>query len=468
MNSKTMIKLALSGALVAIPVTGITAISYANAKGDAAVSKEVKKAMKAAKKAEKLFAEGKKDDAAKFAEQAVAGDMTNSAHRALLARIYLSQGKFVSAERTLMDVMELGISDPRTVISLSLTRIAQGKTDSAIAVLDANRSLVTDGDYGLALALVGRAREASDLLTSSIREKGGNARVRQNLALALALDGRWREARLMASQDLDQSAVNRHIADWAQYARPNAYERRVAGLLGVTPQRDAGQPVRLALANTNKGLAAVSSDVAPATEIPVETAATPASMYGELAAVGPAPVATSAGFAASEGEVATAAIEPIFAPIPAMEAPLIEADTGPVKAASIIPAPVAKPQAAKPPVKLALADTAPRASVGGKYLVQLGAYSSTDGAQKAWGQLRSRHSVLSGFTSASSSVTVNGKRLVRLAASGFGNKASADQVCNQIKSRGGTCIVRNINGAAPARMASASPRRAAGRRIASR
>jgi D-alanyl-D-alanine carboxypeptidase len=390
---------------------------------------QAKKAFMWAQKAEKLYAKGKIEKALSYAEGAVAGDMRNHEYRALLARIYMKQGRFVAAERTLMDVMELGQTDPRTVVSLALARIAQGKVDSAIALVDANQSILPASDYGLALALAGDSKRAVDVLVEAIRADNATARTRQNLALAYAFEGRWREAQVMSVQDMPKTMADKRIVEWAKYSRPGAYEVRVAGLLGVTPQADSGQPVRLALnaAPQDTQMAAVEAPV----EAPVEVAV--AAPVEELAAVGPAPVEVA------PVEVAAAA------PAPAFEAPLIKAPEAPAKAE----------------VKLALAETKPAAakSVSGTHLVQLGAFSSSANAQVAWNQFTRKHSVLQGFDSAKSSVTVNGKTLVRLAASGFGNKASADAACRAIKAKGGDCIVRSVGGNAPVRMAAAKPAR---------
>lgn len=450
MNSKMIVKLALSSAVVAVPTTGCSsignAIGISSTKAMTSVEALAKKAEKNQRKAEKQLAKGRLDKAQKYAEMAVEGDMTNAAYRATLAKVYLAQGKFQSTEQTLNDVMQLGVNDPRTVISLALSRIAQGRTGSAIALVQANRSVISDSDYGLALALAGKDAEAVDVLTNAIRSSGTTARTRQNLALAYAMNGRWREARIMASQDLTEAAVNEQISQWAHYARPGAYQRRVAGLLNVTPQADSGQPVRLALANANRSYANAAVPAAP------QPASSPVNLLpqnnGELAAVGPAPIATSVGFAAAENDVKVAAAP---APKPAMEAPLIAAVKGPIKAA-VAKAPVAAP-AAKKPTKLAIANIAPRRSVAGTHIVQLGAFSSTSNAQKAWAKYANKYSVLSGFSSASSSVTVGGKRLVRLAAMGFGNKQSAAAACQSIKRQGGSCIVRPVGKNKPVRLA---------------
>jgi D-alanyl-D-alanine carboxypeptidase len=440
MNRKTFVKLAISAAVVASPGIGLTEISVSAASGSKSAEAQAKKAFGWAQKAEKHYAKGNIDKALRYAEAAVGGDMQNHEYRALLARIYMKQGRFVAAERTLMDVVELGQSDPRTVVSLALARIAQGKVDSAIALVDANRSILPASDYGLALALAGDSKRAVDVLVDAIRSNNATARTRQNLALAYALDGRWREAQVMAVQDMPKTMADKRIVEWAQYSRPGAYEVRVAGLLGVTPQADAGQPVQLALnvVAAETQMAAVEAPV----EAPVEVAmaytapvSAPAAVE-ELAAIGPAPVDV-APVVEQAVAVAVAAL-PVVAPV-AEEAPLIKAPEAPAKA----------------PVKLALADTKPAVSrsVSGTHLVQLGAFSSNASAQAAWGQFVKKHNVLQGFDSAKSTVTVNGKTLTRLAAMGFGNKASADAACRAIKAKGGDCIVKSVGGNAPVRMA---------------
>ncbi len=445
MNSNFVVKLALSTAFVAVPTLGCTSLGVSSTAKVSAAKAGPEKAFGWAKKAEKAFAKGKTDRALTFAELAVEADMQNRDYRALLARIYMTQGRFASAERTLTDVMELGQVDPRTVVSLALVRIAQGDVNSAISLVEANRAIVPASDYGLTLALAGESGRAIEVLTDAIRADNASARTRQNLALAYALDGRWREARMMAVQDMSQDMVNERIAEWAQYARPNAYQLRVAGLLNVTPREDAGQPVRLALNSATATLASVQPETLP-TPIAAPAAAV------ELAAIGPAPVAESAGFSAVETAMQIVEV----APSAITEAPLIKAQTGPSKAAA--PAVVA-------PIKLAIADVpavAPKA-VTGTHVVQLGAFSSAAAAERAWSQYSKRFGVLNGFASASSKVTVNGKTLIRLAASGFGNQATANSACQQIKSMGGVCLVRSNGGQAPVRMASAQGRRVAAR-----
>lgn len=442
MNSKFVVKLALSTAVVAGTAITATTAGFGNTDKVSAKKAGPEKAYGWAKKAEKAFAKGKTDRALTFAELAVEADMQNRDYRSLLARIYMAQGRFVSAERTLMDVMDLGQVDPRTVISLALTRIAQGNVDSAVALVEANRGIVPVSDYGLTLALAGRSGDAVNVLSEAVRFDGANARTRQNLALSYALDGRWRDARVMAGQDMSQTQVNERIAEWAQFARPEAYTLRVAGLLKVRPNlADTGQPVRLALNSVAPvGLADAGSVIAPV-EVPASQPAV------ELAAVGPAPFADSVGFAGVETAVQMAEPEAVAV---AAEAPLIKAPESPAKAA---------------PVKLALADVPASKAVknGGTHVVQLGAFNNAAVASDAWARLSKRHGMLGGFEPAKTSVTVNGRKFIRLAATGFDSASAASAACSQIKSQGGVCFVRSAAGAAPVRMA-----RAPGRRIASR
>lgn len=445
MNKTLFFKLAVTTAFIAVPSVGCTQMGVSSASANISAEAQAKKALGWAQKSEKLLVKGQIDKALTYAEAAVEGDLRNVEYRALLARIYMQQGRFVAAERTLMDVVELGQVDPRTIVSLALAKTAQGKVESAISLVEAHRAILPASDYGLALALAGDNKRAVDVLVDAIRSNNETARTRQNLALAYALDNRWREAQVMASQDMPQTVVDQRIVQWAQFARPSAYEVRVAGLLGVKAQADTGQPVRLALnaAPTDVQMASVAAPETPSIAM--------AGPVGELAAIGAAPV--DFGYSAEEDVKVALAV-----PAPAFEAPLIKAPEGPSKAVET---------AAKAPVKLALADTRPvntAKPVAGTHLVQLGAYSSPGNAKNAWGKLQSKYGVLQGFDSASSSVTVNGKKLTRLAATGFGNKASADAACRAIKAKGGDCIVRSTSGeSSPVQMAQAKPRKLASR-----
>lgn len=445
MNSKFVVKLALSTAFIVAPAITASTAGFGSSDKVSAKKAGPEKAYVWAKKAEKALAKGKTDRALTFAELAVEADMHNRDYRALLARIYLAQGRFVAAERTFADVMELGQVDPRTVISLALTRIAQGNVDSALSLVEANRAIVPVSDYGLTLALAGRPGDAIAVLAETVRSGAATARTRQNLALSYALGGRWREARVMASQDMTQDKVNERIAEWAQYARPDAYAMRVAGLLKVQPNlADTGQPVRLALnsaAPTGLAVAEIAPSMASLSDQPTQPAV-------ELAATGPAPVSESAGFTLAEEDIRMAVAQPAVE-----EAPLIKAAPSP-----------AKTMAAAAPVKLAMVDVpaSKPAMGGGTHIVQLGAFSNSANAKAAWANYSKKFTILAGSQSEQSAVKVNGKNFVRLAATGF-SASAANAACSQIKAQGGACFVRAGGGAAPVRLATKQTRRVAAR-----
>lgn len=446
MSSHFVIKLALSAALVAVPAMTASAAGAGSTANASVNMASPQKAFAWAKKAERALRNGKTDKALAFAERAVQADMQNRDYRGLLARVYMAKGRFASAERTLMDVMELGQADPRTVISLALARIALGNTESAVLIVDSNRSILPVSDYALTLALAGRSADAVKILTDAVRADNATSRIRQNLALAYALDGRWRDARIMASQDMPQERVNEQIAEWAQLARPGAHTTRVAGLLKVQPDMsDTGQPLRLALSSINAIGFAQADVVPPSLPEFADVASAPAAAV-ELAAVGPAPVSESAGFAIVENYVKVAEATPSQ---PVYEVPLIKASE--VSAKSSVTAPVTYVPKAKTP------------AAAGSHLVQLGAFSSVASAQAAWNKYAKRYRALNGFSSASSTVTVNGKKLVRLAAMGFGDAASARATCKMIKSQGGDCFVRTNGGPQNIRMANAAWRKIAAR-----
>src|SRR3546814_7521889 len=92
---------------------------------------------------------------------------------------------------------------------------------------------------------------SSDLyiLAGAARQKGADARTRQNLALAFALSGRWAQARIVASQDLPLDKLEDRMAQWSTLAGQPSQQVRVAKLIGTEAQTDAGMPIRLALAN---------------------------------------------------------------------------------------------------------------------------------------------------------------------------------------------------------------------------
>ncbi|MES2700364.1 MAG: SPOR domain-containing protein, partial [Pseudomonadota bacterium] len=343
------------------------------------------------------------------------------------------------------------------------------------------------------------------LMGNAIRGGENTAKMRQNLAYAYAVAGRWREARLMAAQDVPADQLGARIAQWAEMASPDAYELRIARLLGVPAGvRDIGQPTALALANTPglEQLAAEASGyVATAPQVARAVAegrmAVPASA-SELPAVGrPAPAvnvaaadavaasqpadfatafATDAPSGGSLAQVTQDAIRFLNAPVvqampvrygAAPDTATAETPAAPARAARAAASTGARQVAARaiaprgetasPVAALAMAD--------GTHLVQLGSFSSEQGARRAWGIYVSRYPELAGHDMVITEAMVRGKRYFRVSAAGF-DRANSRSMCSQVATRGGDgCISWAANSPLPGALPS---RREDGVRLARR
>lgn len=466
MKRDTILKLAASTMVMSLTLTGCGPFGGGSVASSSSKPATVKDGAKYAKKAEKALSKGKVEDAIVYAERSVAGVGTDPETRALLGQSYMAAGRFYSAERSFLDAMELGQNDARTILSLSLSQLAQGKANKAKQLIENNRQFIPTADYGLALALAGDAKGAIVELENAIRNANATGRTRQNLGLAYALDGRWKEAKLMAMQDMTPATLDNRMMQWAQMARPGAYEVRVASLLNVKPvANDPGQPIRLAL-NAAPVMPAVAA-ANPAEDYSREVASFDSDM--PLPAVGPAPVANSeVDFMAKENNVTVtkvaipaskpAAKTPAATPAPAAPEKtfIVEGPDAPKSAAKAVPVKAAATQviAAVKPIMQKVAFTPRARSISnGKHLVQLGVFSSPENVKRAWGILSSQNKDLAAFQYASSPIKRNGKTLYRLAAMGFGNAQSAKDMCSGIKSKGGACIVRNVDKVRPTQMA---------------
>ncbi|GAA0483182.1 hypothetical protein GCM10009096_26960 [Parasphingorhabdus litoris] len=471
-----ILKLAASTMVISTTLTGCGPFGGGSVASSSSKPATVKDGAKYAKKAEKALRKGQVEKAIVFAERSVAGVGSDPETRALLGQSYMAAGRFYSAERSFLDAMELGKRDARTILSLSLSQLAQGKANKAKQLIEDNRQFIPTADYGLALALTGDSKSAVEVLEEAIRGANVAGRTRQNLGLAYALDGRWKEAKLMAMQDMTPATVDNRMMQWAHMARPGAYEVRVASLLNVEPvTNDPGQPVRLAL-NAAPVMPAVAAT--PAEDYNREVASFDRDM--PLPAVGPAPVAESeVDFMAKENDVKVTTVD-VPASKPAVKAPVVKPAPAAPEKKFIVEAPAAKPAAApkaapvtsaaaqaisavKPVLQKVAFTPRARSISGNKHLVQLGVFSSPENVERAWDILSKQNKDLASFQYASSTIQRNGKTLYRLAAMGFGNEQSAKDMCVGIKAKGGACIVRNVQNIRPTQMASKAPRKLAAR-----
>lgn len=383
------------------------------------------RAANAASKAETALAKGKTDSAIANAEAAVQAEPNNLGYRAMLGSAYLKAGRFNSAVTSYKDAMSLGDQSARTALSLALAHVATGDADKARSVLDDWRDVIAPADLGLAYALAGEPDRGVMVLTDALRGGDNSPKVRQNLAYAYALAGQWRDARVMASQDVPGNQIDDRIGQWAASAHPEAFRERVAIMLGVPVQaKDPGQPTALALVNTpsTEQLAAEASTLAPRTaavdskELPAESDAATGAPGVTLARY-EAPVTTppqsfEAAFATSAPQGGTPA--------------QVIADTLRF---------VSEPVVQNLPARFGFVAQGAKRSRGlgtGTHLVQLGSFASEAGARRAWGMYTARHPELLRHELKITPAQVKGRQFWRVSATGF-DRLGAISMCSQVQ-----------------------------------
>lgn len=384
--------------------------------------------------AQSALAKGQVDRAITLAESAVSAAPRDASLRLVLAQAYLRAGRFDSASATFNDAMDLGDTSARTALSLALSNIAAGRKDEAVAILDDWRSSIPVNDLGLAYALAGETGRGVALLGDALRSGDSSPKLRQNLAYAYALDGRWTEARTMAAQDVPANMLDARISDWAQNARPEDYQRRIASLLSVPYRSDPGQPSALALnaSPSTQQLASESAASAIAPQPAAELAAAAAEPQAEAPARFASAFTTPTTFTAPE-----APAQPAVASGPTFVSQPVVQSVAP-RAAS------AAPRAARVAAVARRADGAPVAAArpvaaGGSHLVQLGSFSSEQGARRAWGVFAARNPELRSYRMTITPATVRGRNFWRVAAAGL-DAGGASGLCSSVKGRGGACF----------------------------
>jgi len=380
--------------------------------------------------AQTALSKGKVDKAIVHAEAAVLAEPRNPGFRALLGASYMEAGRFQSAATSFGDALDLGDENPHTVLSFALAKIALGEGRSAVSVLDEYANLIDPADLGLALALAGEPERGVHVLVNAVRASDPTPKLRQNLAYTYALAGNWRAARVMAAEDVPADQLDQRLTQWAAMSAPEQFRQRVASLLDVTPQMDAGQPQRLALGNfpSDAMMFAQAADQAPV-EMAAETPA-PAS----LAIADTAPVATFA-----QAFEDTPAVRPASR-ISYVSKPVVQQLPNRAERA----APRSAPRMAAASSQRRMAATAAPAPVASdksvnSHLVQLGSYSSKVEAERGWNVLKAKFPELTDHDLVITEAVVNGRNFWRVAAEGFGPK-SAQSLCSSVKSAGRGCF----------------------------
>ena len=397
-------------------------------------------------RAQMALSEGDYASAVGLAESAAEASPQDAAIRGLLGNAYFGAGRFASAEAAYGDALSLAPAQPSIILKRALVQIAQGKNSEAIALLQAAQGMVDPADYGLALALAGRASDAVQILDVAARANGADSRVRQNLALALGLSGDWQNAKIVAAQDLTPDLVDARVQQWMALAKPVHSYDQVAALIGVTPAAgDPGQPIRLAL-NPQSSTRVAQADPQPAPVQVAEAAPVPNAPFFSTPVSQPVPaVAEAAPPPAPEVQEKREAIAAAAAMSP--EAPAAFA----AMASNF--APKAKPAKAKKagaPVRPAAAQLAAGKS---KAVVQLGAYSSEARVSAAWAQLSKKYPGLRKYSPMVARFDGPKGTVWRLSVRGFDTQSEALSSCSALRGKGGNCFVRSTAGDSPVQFA---------------
>ena len=442
-----------------------------------------------ATRAQAALVNGEYDTAINYAEKAVAGSPNDAGFRALLGNAYFASGRFASADMAYADSLAILPAQPQIILKRSLVMIAQGRGDAAVSLLDTAQGYVSESDRGLALALAGRHQSAIAVLDNAARSASGDARTRQNLALAYALSGDWNNARAIAAQDVPADQLDARLSQWRTMAAPSHSAQQVAALTGVTPAAiDPGQPTRLALnpqAVPQQRAATVTAPIQlqPAPSVSTQAiAANQAVSSPNVANVPPAAVQPFTVARAETGRIEAAerpAANVRYTEVPVIEGDFEEADTlAPLPAQPAAESAIMTPaDIAAMPVKMAEAKATPSAGLSSdatrftqsaasitaaaealkgdsQYVVQLGAYNKRADLDMGWAVATENFSPISKFKPMAARADINGKKYYRLAAWGFAGDAEARDFCMSIKQAGGDCWVREVAGDAPFQLAS--------------
>ncbi len=436
MNKAIVMKFAASAALLGTVAVGCKPASHPAALSSVAPRAD-RQAAKLADKATEALARQDAPAAVRFAEEAVAFAPREASYRVLLGRAYIAAGRFSSAEAVLADALVLAPGDGRATLNLALTRVALGKWDQARDMLGNAKGRIGESDRGLALALAGDKTGGVEVLEAAARAEGAGVQARQNLALGYALAGRWAESRSVAAQDLAPQLLRARMSEWAQMSQPKDAWDQVAAVLHVTPIEDVGMPVALALAPSPAGQSVALAEPAAVAAV----APTPESQVEVAAAVPATPPV----------EVAVAALSPAATPV---EIPAIAQASLPPARLMEVAAITPPPLIAAPAGRVRLPVRAPlRQSAGGRYVVQLGAFSSVENARSAWRLAVRRIDRIAGIAPSQAVFSGQGTAVHRLSLAGFETRSAATGLCERIRSSGGTCFVRAVAGDMPVRWA---------------
>ncbi|MDE2303791.1 MAG: SPOR domain-containing protein [Sphingomonadales bacterium] len=462
---------ALAGVLLAAPLQGVSARNSPDAA-----------------RVDRALAHGDVTEAIALGEAQVARAPGDAAVHAALGHAYLRGGRFDSAMAVLSDAVALGDASARTLLGLALAQLACGQDQAARVTLDRGQAVIAPADLGLALALAGDTGRGIAVLTDSVRIGEADAKLRQNLAYAYALDGRWADARLAAGFDLPPDQADARVQQWAASMQPGAGRERIAQLLGVPLVADAGHPAALAADGAKPAPAAQLAAASPRSDadgqLPaVEAAPRPAPVFAAPAAAAAVPIKLPPTLPQAISTLPQVTYTPPQATPATLRAasvpatPRIAMVSHPVVEALAPAAPVsslARPVPARPVVVTLLTPPAgafkdpvrqwtmplprerreaPRPAPAAvafhsTHVIQLGAFGSEAGAERARALFARRDSSLRGHDFRITRAEIHGRTYWRVVSAGF-DQAQAAQTCSGLKHRGSACFAYAQDRAAP-------------------
>jgi len=400
-----------------------------------------------ASRAEAALAKGKVQAAVEHAEAAVLAQPQNASYRTTLGSAYLDAGRFASSEAAFNDAMKLGDNSARTALSLVLALDGQGKYQQAVGLLDDWQKQIAPADLGLAYALSGQPTQGIDILATAIRSGQNTPKVRQNLAYAYALAGRWKDARIMASQDVPANLVGDRMEEWAEMVQPEAWQARVADMVGAPAGIvDQGLPAQLALVN-NPSVEQLASEAAASAAPKAELAAVDkpadvpqaqplASPTNELPAIASSAPDTSVASAVAPKPEKASDFKSAFATVAQANTTVAQVTHDSTLFAS---KPAPRTSTARRASTPSAAQAIAAKESAGTHLVQLGSFGSEQGARRAWGIYAKRYPELRNHQMVISEAVVRGKHYWRVSAAGFG-LASSQAMCGRVKNGGEGCF----------------------------
>lgn len=380
------------------------------------------------------------------AERAVAKRPQSAEARMRLGQAYLAAGRFVSAATTFEDATALGDREPGTGLGMALAYIGAGRNAEAAALLGHWRDSLPSGDYALAIALAGDPAQAIAVMADAIKQGENTPKLRQNLAYAYALSGRLAEARVIASQDVPVDQIDARISEWALQASIGSQQSRVAALLGAPVRGDPGQPVQIALAPSaaeRPAFAVNDTPRAPAVdqELPAlreeAFASRLAAAEEPQAAPAPEPVRVATAEPVAAPRLAdSASVSRRFVSIPVVQdiSAALMREAQRAEASPVRPVRSLARQAHASTQPSGPASVAPKRALAARsdsHVVQLGSFTSEQGARRAWDIFVSRDPSLKDHDLRITQATVNGRQYWRVAAVGF-DAGSAQAKCSSI------------------------------------